>query len=176
MSITSVSEGSTAIATGLFLVQYPPVTIAWQLSDLPNFKPPSAPLVTYRSASPTVILTLGPKTDDVVPAESPKATASHALSTEAKAGIGVGVVIGVLIVLALLGWALLKRRKRRNEIPSDRSMPHENSPEKRHSSEASAEQGNDTQVTQTYLASEMGTDNTRAELDAGWQGLEASPK
>ena len=114
--------------TGKYDFVYPAFTAVWESSDLPNFTPASAPLKAYNAAvstgastgasvtngGATPSATNAPATQTSGGTSSTNTTSSDGgLSTGAKAGIGVGVALGVLLILGMLAWAIIERRKRR---------------------------------------------------------------
>lgn len=103
--------------TGIMRAEFTPVIVTWASSDLPKFTPSSAPLIPPGGSLPqtdSAILADG-SAKPVSPLSSGSAVPSNSLSTGAKAGIGVGVAVGAIAVIAALVWFLLRRRRRRKE-------------------------------------------------------------
>lgn len=101
---------------GVEKVLVPPVTIAWQSSDLSNFMPPSAPVLTQNGAQSTTSTSpASPYTSTRSTTPTSKSDKSGSLSTGAEVGIGVGIGVGVLAIIGLLIWALFERRKRKRK-------------------------------------------------------------
>ncbi|KAK3709810.1 hypothetical protein LTR37_010638 [Vermiconidia calcicola] len=196
-SLTSINDGTTSVVDGPYVFEYPAITVAWQASDLPDFNPPSAPLLAYKRAAESVpygtaastqgpgasastslpASTRVPNSSGTAVSTTQQATSSRngALSTGVKAGIGVGIAAGVALIIGLLTWALLERRKRQAytaTIPTQ----YNNVPEKRSATGRRAKGDVGLHEMEAKTTPEMSTDNTRAELESGWQGLEASPR
>ena len=182
--MTSVSDGVTEYIHSTVLIQMRPVTVAWQSSDLVNFTPRSAPVLTTTSTTSVSIASTSPTQGRVT--ASPSSAASNgkgSLSVGAKAGVGTGVTLGALLIAASLIWFVLGRKRR--ERMAEQTFPsrgHDNLEEVSHhlidispaSMEKSDGQDDFAQSGLKKLASEMSSENVRAELPGEWQGLEAS--
>lgn len=127
INVTNVTP--TTVWDNTFTVFVVAVTIGWQASDLPNFDPPSAPILAQVSATASV-----PTTDGIVATTGPTATSretptasatgnednSDGLSTGAKAGIGIGAALAALLAIALIVFFFLRRsRKKKRQNPSN---------------------------------------------------------
>jgi len=94
----------------------------WKASDLPVFEPQYASALASRfkidfspTATPNVLglsATASPGTTAAVPGPTSPPEPSSDLSTGAKAGIGVGAVIGALVLAAALLFFLRMRKRR----------------------------------------------------------------
>lgn len=116
--LTTYSSPFTAFAST--------IAVAWASSDLPLFTPASAPLVQARlaaSASRASASDSQATTSEPSNGTSSSPMSSGFLSTGAQAGIGVGVSIAGIILLALGMWALLRRRQSRTRNDEPRADP-----------------------------------------------------
>ena len=106
----------------------PPVTIAWQSSDLSKFEstlaPTSAPtkaLSSPSSTSTSSIETKAQQSHEVSIPARPTSDDNNALTGAAVAGIGVGAAVGVLLIAGLIIWVLFKHRKQRKQRATESS-------------------------------------------------------
>lgn len=96
------------------------LAIAWASSDLNNFTPKSAPILarmteTALSSSSSAAATGAKPGGPSKTGHAEHKSSGGDLSTGADAGIAVGTAIVVLVVVGLLVWFCLRRRKRRQQ-------------------------------------------------------------
>jgi hypothetical protein len=113
----TVVANLTTITSGLAVAD--PIQVAWQLKDLSSFPASYATSIADRigvSMTPTVSNTPTlPRETGASP--TPQATGTTKLSTSAKAGIGIGSVIGVLAITATVILLWLRARRKATPAP-----------------------------------------------------------
>lgn len=106
-------SNTTTITEGLAIAD--PIVVAWQMQDLPLMPTAYASsLATKIGVSWSASTSASPASSSGLPSETGGSPApTKGLSTGAKAGIGVGVVLGVaaLIGASIIWWCLRRRRK-----------------------------------------------------------------
>ena len=167
LSIVQHSATTTLQAANqsLYLLA-PPITVAYHTSDLTLWTTTAA----SAASAPTSIVT--PTSNSV------HGGSSDQLTTGAQAGIGVGVALGLLAIVA--ATMLLLRRRRRNLASSHKEMTdlHLTKAELHDEGKTNAELGEEAAIYEVHSLSkpqEMDSMNVRAELESGWRGWEAAP-
>ncbi len=105
--------------------------MAWASSDLANFTPSSAPVLTSSNAPTTTLPRLIPATAARTFSNPPSESIRYiflptTLGEGAKAGIGIGVVIWVLAVASAITFGILwrrERKKRRTQFATAKESP-----------------------------------------------------
>ena len=126
---TSVSQGKeNVIVTSDFLAYQWAINIGWAESDLAQFTPASAPLLTNGEALATgAAAAATAQTSSSSTSHTPGATskATSGLSTGAQVGIGVGVAVLLLALLlgAVTFFAYRRRKNKQIADASRRSLP-----------------------------------------------------
>ena len=167
------------------------IKVAWASSDLNDFKPASAPLLTSVSqtastaslpssnGNSSTMQTPGPPPSRLSASNagvttSAATTSAHSnapngLSTGAEAGIGVGASIAGLLLIAAVTFFLLRNRRHRkvrDSAPAGHGMVDaKNAPEEKDSQRIHEAHGD------SRLA-EADSSNVRAELEGNWHGHE----
>ena len=154
------------------MAQFTPIIVTWASSDLPQFTPASAPLLPPGAAALASVtnadssgVPAGAGTGVApIPSSSDQVTGSSGLSPGAKVGIGVGVGVGGTLVLGLIAWFLLRRRRKAKVHATketyDKAELHGEASERREPGHRPTELGEDTQV------HEMGVASKPSEFDA----------
>lgn len=149
--IMRISSSFTAFA--------PAITVTWVASDLESFTPASAPLLQLREAAFTVSSSGNRSTGSSQPNSSE-------LTTGSKVGIGIGVPIGVVLVIAISGCLMYRRSQRsaKQHVSADPSI---------FLAESKPELGCESQVHEIdsrRLAAEADESNARHELEGNQSG------
>ncbi|KAF1946980.1 hypothetical protein EJ02DRAFT_430194 [Clathrospora elynae] len=138
---TDATANTTTLYSVFMLVT--PVIVYWQETDLPKFDPEYAAIVAKRLSldfTPTATesitaATAAPPDRSHLTLSTPTApsdpsTSAHGLTTGAKAGIGIGAVVGVLLLIpAFLLYKCIGRRKRKGSTVSERTALQHDEPE-----------------------------------------------
>lgn len=88
--------------------------MGWQETDLPKLPPAYASSLAKRIGV-AFTQSATPGSASPLPSQTTSSLPVNSLSTGAKAGIGVGVTIGALLILALIAFLILRRRRKNSE-------------------------------------------------------------
>ncbi|KAL4898863.1 hypothetical protein BDW74DRAFT_184287 [Aspergillus multicolor] len=121
---TSIDFTTSTTVSGTLEMWAQPITIMYQESDLSLY----TTTTTNRSSSTTSNATsdTAPNPSDVHTAET-ETSSSDGLSGGAIAGIAVGCVAGVLVLLGLV-FIMWRRKRGKVQSANDQSVPHRNTP------------------------------------------------
>lgn len=164
--------------TGTFTVHMPAFQVVWASTDLESFTPRSAPLLTSFTSSPPVTSSSQQSVTSFQSSTSSRSISSHttspgssnSLSTGAQAGIGVGVSIVGLVVLAILGWCLLWRKRRRRETLREISVGEASNLPTKEDPATTMQPYKDKSETSHQVGELHASGSPRSELEGSWTG------